>query len=226
MQSVVLLILLAGLATFLLKLGFMPRWWRLAWLLLTAIAVGLSWPLAAAQSSTQIADFLASPTLMADAAALCTLEVALTVAFCLSAMADPSHKRSTRLFRHLLLLFPGIIAYLALFSLLTWLLFQLPGIPFSRTSWLMAASLLLLLPLLSRGLLWLLPDHSLRLELLFLLALLIGGLAIVATVNGRTAVVGQTAVEWPQLLGLLLIVGLGTLVGLTLRKIKPPKNNP
>lgn len=220
MHSVVLLILFASLVAFLLKLGFMPRWWRLAWILFTAIATGLSWPLAAAQSSTQIADFLANPTLMADAAALCTLEVALTVAFCLSAIAPRSYKKSIRLLHRLLMLFPGFIAFVAIFSLLTWLLFQLPGIPFSRTSWLMAASLLALLPLLSQGLLWLLPETSLRLELLFFLALLIGGLAIVATVNGRTAVVGQTAVEWSRLLGLLLIVATGTLLGLTLRKIK------
>ena len=220
MEAVVLVILLLGTLVFALKLSLRaPRWWWV-WAAVLALATGLAAPVASHQSKTQIADFLQSPALMADAAVLLTLEVALVVAYCWLAVSPEPAKRTGRWARRLLEFFPGSVVFLALFSLLVWLMFTLTGTAFSLIAWLLAAAVLAVIPALAGLLRWLLPDPSLRLELLFMTALLMGMLGVVATVNGRTAVASSAAVEWLPLLAVVLLVLLGLAAGLLIRKFR------
>jgi len=122
--------------------------------------------------------------------------------------------------RRLLEFFPGSVVFLALFSLLVWLMFTLTGTSFSLIAWLLAAAVLAVIPALAWLLRWLLPDPSLRLELLFMTALLMGMLGIVATVNGRTAVAASAEVEWLPLLAVALLALLGLAAGLLIRKFR------
>lgn len=220
MEAVVLVILLLGTLVFALKLSLRTprRWW--AWAAVLALATGLAAPVASHQSKTQIADFLQSPALMADAAVLLTLEVALVVAYCWLAVSPAPAKRTGRWVRRLLEFFPGSVVFLALFSLLVWLMFTLTGTSFSLIAWLLAAAVLAVIPALAGLLRRLLPDPSLRLELLFMTALLMGMLGVVATVNGRTAVAASAAVEWLPLLAVVLLVLLGLAAGLLIRKFR------
>ena len=221
MQSVVVIILLLGTLTFALKLSLRrPLWWWL-WAVVAAVATGLAWPLAAAQSKTQIADFLQNPALMADAAVMITLEVALMVAYCWSAVGSRQSAIGRRRWMKVLLeFFPGVVFFLTLFSLLTYLLFTLTGASFPLVSWGMAAGILLLVPTLAWLFRWLLPEGELRLELLFVLNLIIGALGIVATVNGRTAVRGIASPQWPQLASVVALCLAAAAVGLLLYRKK------
>ena len=58
----------------------------------------------------------------------------------------------------------------------------------------------------SYGLGLLIPEKEIRLELLFMINLLIAALGIVATVNGRTAATGTNHVEWTALAGVFAIL--------------------
>ncbi len=71
-------------------------------------------------------------------------------------------------------------------------------------SWRMSAHSKRLLPL--SGLCWLVPEKEIRLELLFMVNMLIAALGVVATVNGRTAAAGTNQVEWGALGGVAAII--------------------
>lgn len=213
MEAVVLTILILGSLSFVLKLGFKSPWRWLGWAVAMGVAAGMAWPLAAGQSKTQIADFLQSPAMMADAAVLITMEVALMGLWCFLRASDSGRQTAgRRLTVRLLDLFPGVLVFIALFSLLTTLIFTLTGKEFAVVSWGMGAALLVLVPVLTWALRKLLPEEALRLELIFVVELIIGGLGVVATVNGRTAVEGTAAAEWPQLatVGAMCLAGAAT----------------
>ena len=168
---------------------------------------------------------------MADASVLLTIEVALMVAYCIAAGSTcrtastepPRHAPLRRAARFFLAFFPGLTVFVALFALQTQLIFSLPGVSFSLTSWLMAVAVLLIVPIAAWGIHSLLPEHTLRLELLFVLNLIMLGLGIVATVNGRTAVVGNAQVEWGALLGVVALCIAGLAAGLLIRRIRSRK---
>ena len=71
----------------------------------------------------------------------------------------------------------------------------------------------------------LLPEREIRLELLFLANALIALLGIIATVNGRTAVAGATAVDWPALGGVMSFVAAGLLLGVAVSRIRQKRMN-
>ena len=224
MQSVVIILLLLGTLSFAVKLSLKKLWQWIVWAVLTALATGLSWPIASAQSKTQIADFLQSPTMMADASVLLTLEVGLMVAYCIMAGAEAdasvSQKPLRKVGRWLLEAFPGLTVFVAIFAVLTQLMFTLTGTSFALTSWLTAAGVLVLVSALAWVVGMLLPERTLRLELLFVVNLVMGGLGIVATVNGRTAVEGNATVGWMQLLTVVGLCLVGVVAGLAIRKFK------
>lgn len=222
MQTVVIALMLLVSVGFMLKQSFLPWKWMLGMALVAALWVGFSWPLAIEQSKTQIADWLANPTLMADTAVLLTLEVALQMAFCIveatyGGLTDlPKRKR---LLLNVLRYFPSLLFFVVLFSLLVTLIFALPGVSFPLIAWSLAGAVLLLVPAFVWLLRWLLPETDLRLELLFLLNALMAALGIVATVNGRTAVEGFDSVSWDALAGLFGMTLAFALVGFALHKI-------
>lgn len=222
MQTVVLALMLLVSVGFMLKQSFLPWKWTLVVALVAALWVGFSWPLAIEQSKTQIADWLANPTLMADTAVLLTIEVALQMAFC---VVEATYggltylpKRKNRLL-NVLRYFPSLLFFVVLFSLLVTLIFALPGVSFPLIAWSLAGVVLLLVPAFIWLLRWLLPETDLRLELLFLINALMAGLGIVATVNGSTTVDGFDSIRWDALVGLLGMTLAFALVGFALHKI-------
>lgn len=175
------------------------------------------------QSKNQIADWLADSALMLDLAVLLTLEVALQMTFCVVAAhihtagrVKPSVVRLYRLLRW----FPGLLIFPVLFSLLVAAIFSLPGMSFPLVAWSLAAVVAVVIPLGRWALKHLLPEREIRLELLFLANALIAILGVIATVNGRTAVAGITAVDWPSLGGVMAFVAAGLLLGMAVFRIK------
>ena len=65
----------------------------------------------------------------------------------------------------------------------------------------------------------LIPEKDLRIELLFLTNMLLAMLGIISTVNGHTAVEGQSSVQLSSLLGLLLLLAIFGFAGFYIRKI-------
>lgn len=188
-----------------------------------ALFVGLAWPWAIEQSKNRIEGWLADSALMLDLAVVLTLEIALQMTFCVVAAHIHTAGRVKPcvvwIYR-LLRWFPGLLVFPVLFSLLVAAIFALPGVSFQLAAWSLAAVVAAVIPLGRWVLKRLLPEREIRLEVLFLAHALIAMLGIVATVNGRTAVAGNTAVAWLPLGGVALLVAAGLMLGMALFRIK------
>ena len=202
-----------------LKLSFCKIYiaWGIA--ALSAVLIGSSWPLAIEQSKTQITDWLSNPSLMTDTAILINIEVALQMVFCIMHLRH--HKNNIKKTVYILLeYFPGILFLFVLFSLLVALIFSLPGVAFPIISWGFSLAILLLLPILVRVSKRMLPDENTRLEILFLINMLIALMGITATVNGRITMPATNNVEWRCLLSVLAIIAVGAITGFFLHRLR------
>lgn len=162
--------------------------------------VGLSWPWAIEQSRTEIQEWMADRSLVADLTVLLTLDVFFQMRYCWK----PSR------FLHW---FPGLLLFPVLFALLVSVIFSFPGYSFSLLAW--------SLGVLTAVVLWsgvwlmkyLLPARELRLELLYQTSWLTAVLGFTATLNGQTTVTGAGEVDWLALAGVLLLLLCLALVG-------------
>ena len=190
--------------------------------LCAAIFTGLMWRFAIEQSKTQITDWLSEQPLMLDLAVILSVDVILQIAFCMITVrilsTEPLKKWQVFTYK-MLRWFPGILIYPVLFSLLVMLVFALPGVSFRLISWSFAGVLLFAIPLFTFVLKSLIPEKDLRIELLFLTNMLLAMLGIISTVNGNTAVEGQSSVQLASLLGLILLLAIFGFAGFYMRKI-------
>ena len=226
MQTVVIILMLLVCFNFMLKQTYSKRWAVGVTTLVCALFVGNMWPYAIEQSKTQIEDWLANPALMLDTSVILSIEVCIQMAFCMLAVhmiTGGTAKKSTLWMYRILRWFPGILIFPVLFSMLVGLIFSFPGKEFSTVAWMMAVAVLVIIPLGTIGLRWLLPEKELRLELLFITNAMTAILGIVATVNGRTAVSGISDIDWGALLGIVLMLLGGGVVGLALRRYRMNK---
>lgn len=224
METVVTIIMLLVAFSFLLKLTFQSAAGVAVTAVVAALAVGLSQDWAISQSKTQIHDWLQRPDIMLDTAVLLTVDVALQLAFCVveaKRLAGGGLSRAWRVIRGVLLWIPGILVFPVLFVALVSVIFSMPGTDFETVAWTTAGVVLVACLALSWILGRVMDETETRLELIFLLNSLIAVLGIVATVNGRTAAVGVSEVEWGALGGVLGLLALGLVTGMvTYRKRK------
>lgn len=221
METVVFILMVLVCVNFMLKQTWRKVYSVAASAAVCALFTGLMWPWAIEQSRTQIADWLSDPALMLDTSVILTLEVVLQMAFCLLSVhvqtSGKLRKRTVWCYRALRW-FPGILIFAVLFSGLVAAIFAFPGVSFRLVAWSTAAGVLVLIPAGTWLLRWLLPEREVRLELLFLSNALIAILGIIATVNGRTAVTAESAVDWGALAGVLVLTAVGTLAGMLWRR--------
>ena len=208
---------------FLLKIGFYESFYGI---LAAGVACSLFilaiWPWATEQSKTQIADFLASPARMQDAAVMITIESTVMIAFCFDCFAgfrrhDTFFKRNlTRILKY----YPGLLITLVLAYTLTQTIFAFPGISFHRMAWSFAA--ISGIGVVGAG--WFLKkylvDRSLRLELLFVTNLFIILTGIIATENGKTSYESVSNVNIYATLVTLGIFVAGARIGFIWKMIK------
>lgn len=219
METVIILMMILVSVGFVLKLTFMRLWQIVAESVVVALTTVYTIDIATLQSKTQIEGWLHTPELMPDVAVILTIDVALQIAFCVSQVADISSLRG-KIFRNILLFIPGLIVFPMVFYLLVYLMFYFTGTDFHTVGYGLAVSLFILIPFLSIGLKYMLPDKSGRLELIFYLNCILGMLGIVATVNGQTATIGMNEIDFPALLTIIGIIAIGTVIGLLLYKRK------
>lgn len=216
MEIAVFIIMVMVSFSFLLKLTCYPLPGRIAVGLLAAVFVIFTYDAASSQSKTQIEEWLENTSLMLDISVLLTVDVAFQIVFCvLGAKAFYTKLTKTEnIVYRISFWIPGLLIFPALFSLLTELIFSLTGVDFATTAWSLAAALLLLVPMLAWLVKYLIPETDLRLEMMFLVNLIIAALGIVATVNGRTASAGTSEIEWGALAGVILILAAGLASGI------------
>lgn len=217
METIVILIMLLVIMSFLLKLTFMRPWQIIMESVLIALAVVLSTEIAVTQSKTLIEEWLQTPELMLDLAVILTIDVALQLAFCIL-MVSTTAGRKDKIFRGILLFIPGFMIFPVAFFMLVSMIFYFTGINFYAVGCGVGGGLLIILPILAWGLKYLLPERAGRLEMIFYLNCIIGMLGIIATVNGRTATVGVNELNLPALFVITGIIFSGCITGLILFK--------
>lgn len=228
METVVIIIMLAVALTFILKLSCHSMVTCIAISAVAALFTFLCKEFAITQSKTQIADWLADPTLMLDISVLLTVDVMIQIVFCFLMMRRLSGEKLSRPLQTVFITsywFPGILIFPVLFSMLVEMIFAMPGVDFSTVAWITAGCLLVAIPSLAWLLRWLLPEPESRLELIFLVSILTAALGIVATVNGRTASAGATRIEWSALASVILLTLAGTIVGYIWKRLKTNLTN-
>lgn len=223
MESVVAILMIVVCFNLVLKQTFCKLWTTLLTAFIAAFVVGFSWHYAVLQSKTQIAAWLADTRIVTDMSVILTVDVALQMAFCIAAtniMTAGRLPRRTVWAYRLLRAYPGLMPFAVLFSLLVMLIFALPGVSFALTAWSLAAVVALFIPVATFALRYVLPEKDLRLELLFLTNALAAVLAILATINGRTAVAATANVDISALIAVIVITFVGAAIGLIVYRLR------
>ncbi len=214
METLIFIIMVLVVVGFSVKLTFHKPMALWATALVAAAFTGVSRSWAVEQSKAQIADWIADTGLMADVSVLLTVDVAMGMAFCCMTASEESPRNlGVRLLHLVLKFFPGLLIFPVLFATLVYAIFSFVGMDFDTVAWGVAALVLVLLPGLSYGIRWALPEKPLRLELLFMLHALIALLGIIATVNGKTAVSGTNSVDIIALSGVIFLLTAGGVIG-------------
>ena len=208
---------------FVLKQTYSKPWMVGIISMVCALFIYSMWPLAIEQSKTQLEGWLSNQALMLDVAVLLSIEVILAMSYCMLAvhlMTTGTVRRRTIVIYKVLRWFPGLLIFPVLFHIETMCMFQFTSMEFTTIALTLAVLVLVLIPLLTWGVKWLIPEKELRLEIYFLSNALIAILGIIATVNGRTAVQGFSEVNYEALLGIFaLILGFG-IIGFIRQKLK------
>ncbi len=215
METVVLIILLLVSLSFILKLTFhRPAGVAVLSLLTMAFTVFMT-ESASSQSKTRIADWLSQPELMLDTSVVLTIDVAFQICFCIlmASRLSGTLRGLQSILLEITLWIPGLLLFPTLYSMLVAIIFSMPGADFDTIGWISGTAVMTATPVLAYGLKFILPETDLRLELIFLINLLIATLGIVATVNGRTAATGTNNVEWQALAAIFAIIISGLCAG-------------
>lgn len=220
MEILVMVMVVLAFVTFILKQTF-HRPIELAIIsVVLLVFTGNMWSYAIEQSKTMISSWLADGQLMLDIAVLLSIDVAITLFFCVMQVEVSTAERvgsRKRIVAAVLKYFPNLIIFPVLFAMVVALIFSMPGAEFSTVSWGLGIAVLIVIPAGVYGMKLLLPEEELRLELLFLLTVVLALMGVIATVNGRTAVTG---IENFELMPLLLVIGMviaGVIVGYCFR---------
>ena len=188
MEAVLLIMIFLVCFNFVLKQTYRKPWYVLASAVVCALFVVVAWPWAIEQSKSQLHDWLNNPKLMLDTAVILSVEVIIQMAYCILAVhlayTGRVRRRTVWLYR-LLRWFPGLLIFPVLFYIETQCMFLFTGADFQVVAYGLAACVLILVPMLTWGVRWLVPEKELRLEVFFLSNALIAILGIIATVNGR-----------------------------------------
>lgn len=157
---------------------------------------------------------------MQDFAVLVTAESMLCFAFCIAALQKYFGKKVKPWMRPLYG-YPSLLIFPVLFYILTQLIFSLPGVSFSKTSYYLAAGVFIALPLLSRVVKRFYPEAELRLEIHFLVSLFVCIIGLITTVNGNVtyAAVNETLSIKAIALSLGLF-GLAFVIGFAWSRLK------
>lgn len=210
MELLVVIIMVLVSLSFVLRLTRLPIALQLGLIALVAMVPVFGYELASEQSKTQIADWINTPALMLDVSVWLTVDVALQLAACFL----PQSSRASRILKY----FPGILIFPTVFSVLTYLLFLLPGIDFASVGHGLGITLIIAIPLFVWVVQYLLPEEELRLELIFLINIIIASLGVITTVNGTTKATGSNELNLPALGAFAGMVLIGLVAGVIIFK--------
>lgn len=216
MELLLIIVMFMVVLSVLLKMTFLPQHLRVPVCVVLAFFVGECWEYAAVQSKSQMALWLQNSELMLDMAVVLTIDVFMQISFCIlesRRFSGAKLSKSENVARLVTLCLPGILIFPTLLAILVAAIFVLPGVDFLTLAWSLAAIIVIICSFAPLLLKWLLPESDLRLELIFLINVMIAILGVVSTVNVGTVVAGSNSLEWRPLIGLILLFLSGITYG-------------
>ena len=183
-----------------LKLSFWKFWYTAVWGGIAFLFVYLATDFASEQSQVALDAMLNNPTVLSNITVLLTVETALCMAFCFSSLRT-LFKGTQSKWNKILQWYPNLLLFPALFYLLTQSIFYFTGVSFAYIALGVGTVTFLCIVGGALGIKKLLPEKDLRLELHFLVSLLITLLGLISTANGQILYVPQSEPLNIQVLG-------------------------
>ena len=174
-----------------LKLSFWKLWQHTLFAAVCFLFVWLATDFASEQSQVTLQTMLSDPKVLGNITVLLTVETAVCMAYCFTSLRTLFKGKESR-WHKVLLWYPNLLIFPALFYVLTQAIFYYTGVSFEHIAFWIGASVVVFIILGSLGLQKLLPEKDLRLELHFLVSLLITLLGLIGTANGQILYVPQS----------------------------------
>ena len=216
-------IMVLSCSAYILKQTYMALYMSVVYSAISALFIFLIWPFAIEQSTSRISDWISDSALMLNVAVILIINVTIQISFCVLAVQISTSikvKKKLSLIYNILRWMPDLLIFPVLFWLLVYVIFAFPGRPFRQTAALLAATVFVAAPALVFVIKRVLPENSTRIELLFLVNVLIAIFGIVASVNGKTSVACTNQVNWIALAGITTLAILGITCGIIYHLIK------
>ena len=227
MHTIVIVLMLLVFISTLLKMTFLKYWQMGGIALLCMVFTGLSWPWAIEQSRSQVEVWLGNHRLMLDTSVVLTIEVVCQLSYSILAARllykNEKIGRRTLIIYRLLRIFPGILIFPVLFATEVSAIYAFTGGGFAVIAWSVAVVIFILISGGSMIVKWLVPEKDLRLEIFFMVNVVIMLLGIVCTVNGTTTFNGADSIEWLALAASTGLLLLCASIGYITNKIKSQK---
>ena len=185
MELILQILILFICVNCLIKLSFWKAWQTVLFGLLCALFVWFSQSYIITLSKTKFEALLQDTKVLQDLAVWITAESALCFGFCIVALRRLFGKTKLRK-AMILYAYPGLLIFPVLIYIQAQLVFGLPGVDFEKIALYLTIAVLLFIPLGAWGVKLLFPEPELKLEIHFLLSLIICITGLLMTVNGNT----------------------------------------
>lgn len=191
MEYIFIALVVFVLLNTLLKLSFQQWWEAIVYSIFVGGFLWLTWEFAATQSKTEWLTWLYTSEILQNISVLITLEALVIFGFAFVRLQSYLGVKIKPWIRKPLYYYPPLLAFPALFYLLTQLFFTLTGVDFTQTVYWLIASVIVLMPLIVYGFKKLLPEEELRLEILFITNLFVCLIGLIATASAETVYAPQ-----------------------------------
>ncbi|AYM99149.1 hypothetical protein [Chryseobacterium sp. 3008163] len=184
MNIIIDILILFIIINTLLKLSFWKFWQILVMAILAGGFLFFVYPFAIEQSQVKMKEYLQNTEILSNIAILVTLESAICLSFCFTALLEYMNGKQSK-WNSVLKFYPGLLIFPVLLYLLTQSFFTFTGFDFEVLSMLFAVIVIVLIIGLSFGIRYLVPEKDLRLEIHFLMSLFVAILGLIVTTSGK-----------------------------------------
>lgn len=220
MDIIITILILFILINTLLKLSF----WKFRQVLIVSGLAGiflyLVYPFAILQSQTEVKGFLQNSEILGNIAVLVTVESAVCICFCFTALLKYIKGKESK-WTSVLKWYPGLLIFPVLFYLLTQSFFVFTGVDFQFIAVVFSVVAVVLIPVLSYGIRFLIPEMDLRLEIHFLMSLFVAVLGLIATTNGKIVYVAESeGIDFQKLIFTFVLFAVLFVGGFLLKRLQ------
>lgn len=213
MEIIINILLISVFINTILKISF----WDFKFQLIVGVLVGgfvlLTYDIATEQSKTQIDQWLENSDILGNMAVLITIEAMLYMSFCFLSLKDIYEKQKGWVFI-ILRLYSGVLIFPVSLYIFTQSVFYFTGVDFFSLAMIMSFIMALLVVGFSFGVKKLLPEREMRLEMLFIVSLIVTTLGLISTTNGKMMYPAKNeAVDLPMLGVTFVLFGAFFVVG-------------